>query len=590
MIYWYGPTLIAALIHVTKQLTHVRALDGSTTDGDGALGRAGYDCNAENGNLEILLSVGGIGLFLLGMVILTEGLRNVVGNSLRRLMSRYTRTPARGAAIGALVTAMVQSSSATTVTVVGFVGAGILTFSQGLGIVFGANVGTTATGWMVALLGFKFPLGEIAIVFVFAGVLLRLFGRKKLRHVGWALAGFGVLFVGIGAMQDGMARFEAMVTPQDFPIDSFVGRLQLVAMGALVTLVTQSSSVGVAAALVALNAGSISFPQAAALVIGMDIGTTFTAALATVGGSVAMRRTGYAHVIYNIMTGTMAFFLLGPFTAVIVPLITDGGQADNGNIALVAFHTAFNALGVLLILPIAQPFANLVIRLVPESGEPLLQRLDTRLLREPAAAADAAAATIGDIATRLTGILADLLNPVTRDDVESARLVGVTDALTITQEFVEQIRVKPTDVAVYRRHLASMHALDHLHRLARRCMQETRIAALDSEPRLRRLRNLLRDTATEIATARDRTDHEDRLDRLRSLFRSQRRRYRDQMVQVAARHEISTDVALQRLDSMRWLHRTAYHLWRILHHLCRAETEKPAQPQSEERLVDAEED
>lgn len=540
--------------------------------------------------MDILLSIGGIGLFLLGMVILTEGLRNIVGNSLRRMMSRYTRTPARGAAIGALLTAMIQSSSATTVTVVGFVGAGILTFSQGLGIVFGANVGTTVTGWMVAILGFKFPLGEVAIVFVLAGVLLRLFGRHKLRDIGWALAGFGVLFVGIGAMQDGMAQFEDLVTPQDFPADTMLGRLQMVAMGALITLVTQSSSVGVAAALVALNAGSISFPQAAALVIGMDIGTTFTAALATVGGSVAMRRTGYAHVIYNLLTGVMAFFLLGPFTAIVVPFVTEGGQAGNGNIALVAFHTTFNALGVLLILPFARLFATLVIRLVPESGEPLLQRLDTRLLREPAAAVDAAAATIGDIATALTSVLADLLDPAKRAGVESARLVGVADALTVAQGFVEQIRVEPTDEAVYRRHLASMHALDHLHRLARRCMQEKRLAVLDTEPRLRRLRDLLRGTAAASIAAHDRTGPEARFDRLRSMFRLQRRRYRDRMVQVAARQEIGTDTALQRLDSMRWLHRTAYHLWRILHHLHRAESEKPVLAEEVEGLLDAEED
>lgn len=539
--------------------------------------------------VEILLSVGGVGLFLLGMIILTEGLRNLVGSSLRRLVSRYTRTPARGAAVGALTTATIQSSSATTVTAVGFVGAGILTFPQGLGIIFGANIGTTATGWMVAILGFKLQLGQIAMVFVFAGVLLRLFGRKKLRDIGWALAGFGVLFVGIGAMQQGMAQFEGVVTPQHFPDDTLIGRLQLVGIGALITLVTQSSSVGVAAALVALNAGTISFPQAAALVIGMDIGTTFTAALATVGGSVAMRRTGFAHVIFNVMIGTMAFFLLDPFSAIVVPLIMADGVA-NSHIALVAFHTTFNAVGVLLILPAANPFAKLVIRLVPERGEPLLQRLDTRLLREPAAAVDAAAATIGDIAIRLTGILAELLDPAKREKLDEGQLIGVKDALAVTQGFVEQIRTEPAEDVVYRRHLASMHALDHLHRLARRCSQERRIAALNTEPRLRRLSALLRDSAAAFVSARGQADHEPRFDRLRSIFRSQRRRYRDRMVRVAAQRQISAYTALQRLDGVRWLHRTTYHVWRILHHLRRAEAETPTQPEDDERLVDVEED
>ena len=134
-------------------------------------------------------------------------------------------------------------------------------------------------------------------------------------HIGTALAGFSLLFVGIDMMQDGMGAFQGLVTPDRFPPDTLSGRLQLVLLGVLVTVVTQSSSAGVAAALAAIASGAITLPQAAAMVIGMDIGTTFTAALATVGGSTAARQTGFAHVIYNVLTGVMAFVLLGPFIA-----------------------------------------------------------------------------------------------------------------------------------------------------------------------------------------------------------------------------------------------------------------------------------
>ena len=145
---------------------------------------------------ELLRVVGGIGLFLLGMVVMTEGLRELAGNAPQRLLARFTKTPLRGAAAGALAIAVVQSSSATTVTAVGFVGAGFLTFPQGIGIVVGANIGTTATGWLVAILGFKLKLGLIVLPLVLLGVLIRLFRRTRLRHFGWALAGFSLLFIG----------------------------------------------------------------------------------------------------------------------------------------------------------------------------------------------------------------------------------------------------------------------------------------------------------------------------------------------------------------------------------------------------------
>ena len=185
---------------------------------------------------DILFVFGGLGLFLLGMVVLTEGLRQLAGSALRRLLSEFTKTPIRGVAAGAMSTAVIQSSSATTVTAVGFVGAGLLTFPHGLGIVLGANIGTTVTGWIVAIVGFKLHLGLIVLPLVLVGVLLRLFSNTRLRHIGWALAGFGLLFVGIDAMQQGMAQFEGTITPDDFPEDTLFGRLQLVLLGIVMRL------------------------------------------------------------------------------------------------------------------------------------------------------------------------------------------------------------------------------------------------------------------------------------------------------------------------------------------------------------------
>ena len=250
--------------------------------------------------MHIYALIGGIGLFIVGMIILTDGLRGMSGEWLRRFLAGSTQTPLRGAVAGAITTAAIQSSSATTVITIGFVSAGLLTFSQALGIIFGANIGTTLTGWLVAVVGFKLKLGAVIYPLIPLGAVLKLFGHGRLQSFGWALVGFSLLILGIETMKEGMVYFEGVITPEDFPEDTLLGRLQLVMLGAAITIVTQSSSAGVATALVALGAGLIAFPQAAALVIGMDVGTTFKAALATIGGSTATRRTGYALSLIHI--------------------------------------------------------------------------------------------------------------------------------------------------------------------------------------------------------------------------------------------------------------------------------------------------
>jgi len=364
-------------------------------------------------------------------------------------------------------------------------------------------------------------------------------------------------------MQDGMAHFQGVVTPESFPDDTLFGRFQLVLIGIAITLVTQSSSAGVAAALVALHAGAISFPQAAAMVIGMDVGTTFTAALATIGGSAATRQTGYAHVLYNVLTGAMAFLLLGPFTTLVTPYLAEG-SATNAQIALVGFHTLFNTLGVILVVPFAAPFGRLVTRLVRERGPRLTRRLDDRLLRDPASAIDAAVATIDDIAQAVITTLAELLAPDAED--RQARLATIGEALRTTQDFVQRVRTDVSAAGTHARHLAVIHTLDHLVRLSHRCTQRDRIDHLGSEPRLQRLTCILRRAVTHYLAEGSSEDMEMRLDRLRAIFRDQRERYRTRTLDAAARQQIGTDTALRQLDSVRWLQRVSYHLWRIEHH------------------------
>ncbi len=525
----------------------------------------------------VLTVLGGIGLFLLGLTILTDGLKALAGNAIRHALGRYTRSPFTGAVAGALTTALVQSSSATTVTVVGFVGAGLLTFPQALGVIFGANIGSTATGWLVAIVGFKLKLGTLALPIVFLGAILRLFGKSRVRSLGWVMAGFGLLFVGLDVMQQSMAVFEGSVTPTDFPPDTLIGRFQLVLTGMVLTLITQASSVGVATALVALGAGAISFPQAGALVIGMDIGTTCTAALATVGGSSAMRQTGFAHVIYNTMTGLLAFFLLTPFTALVTTL--QGGQIDNGQIALVSFHTTFNILGVVLVLPFARSFARLIEWIVPDRGAPLLRRLDPRLLADPAAAIDASVATIREITLQHLAVLDRQVDAKARRQPDLQEMQALQSAIEATVDYVERLRTGDRSEVEHSRHIAAMHALDHLERLHHRMLQQERIEAIPHDRRLTRLTTVLKGVAGGIPKALETLPDgsqgvlpvEKRLERLQEFLVRQDRLYREKVLNAAAHQTIDADTALLRLDAMRWLQRTAYHLWRIVHHLAAAE-------------------
>ncbi|MGR3761542.1 Na/Pi cotransporter family protein [Roseobacteraceae bacterium NS-SX3] len=511
---------------------------------------------------DIMAALGGIGLFLLGMHMMTGGLRGLAGKQLRHVLARFTVTPLSGAVTGALTTALIQSSSATTVTAVGFVGAGLLTFPQALGIIFGANIGTTMTGWLVAIAGFKLDLGELVLPLVFAGALMRILGRGRLAEAGLALAGFSLLFIGIEAMKDGLAAFEGAVTPSDFPDDTLAGRLKLAAAGVAITIVTQSSSAGVATALAALGAGAISFPQAAALVIGMDVGTTATALLATLGGSAMTRRTGAAHVIYNVMTGGLAFALLPLASA-----IHTGTGPGDAQLSLVAFHTAFNLLGVALVLPFARQFARLIEALVPARGPELAWRLENALLRDFEAAASNARATVADLSAALSLRLAVQLGHPPPAGAPPWDGDGFRDALIRTQEFTGRIVPHGRAGAPEDRLASLVHALDHISRLRYRSQQTERIETLQRDRRLRRLAGLLAACAVRNAAPGNAEEMARKLNRLRRLMHRQRHILRNRLIAEAVQETIADEEAAARLDALRWLHRSAYHLWRIRWHL-----------------------
>ena len=530
----------------------------------------------------LLHVAGGLGLFLLGMVVMTTGLRALAGESLNRALLRFTRSPTTGAATGAAVTAVVQSSSATTVATVGFVSAGVLGFDQALGILFGANIGTTVTGWLVALFGIKLALGTLMLPALLAGMLLYLFTRGRSRDAGWALAGFALIFLGIEQLQAGMGPLSDVVTPASFPGDGWGGRLLLVALGAAITLVTQSSSAGVAMALTAVAAGAIAFPQAAALVIGMDVGTTVTAALATVGATAAGRRTGFAHVVYNLMTAVLALLLLEPYVAALAAL-APGGAAAQPELALVGFHTTFNTLGVLAVLPFTRAFARLMTRLVPERGSDLTRRLDPLLLKDANAAALALSRTARDLTRGVFTQLGAALTPGSAPRRDTAarggdpRLDALESAVDEARAFAEHTPPCAEGSESQRRLVSAFHVLDHLDRLVDRCRQSERPRAVRADERLAPLGAALRTALIDVAAGLDddgAPPPEAPLKAIRDLLKDERAPFRAGTISRVG-HGLPLSHAIARLDAVRWLHRCAYHAWRIAVHL------QPAAPATE---------
>ncbi|MCB1774181.1 MAG: Na/Pi cotransporter family protein [Gammaproteobacteria bacterium] len=515
---------------------------------------------------DLFQLLGGLGLFLVGMIVMTDGLQGLAGGFMNRALGRLAGGPWRGAATGTVTTAILQSSSATTVAAVGFVSAGLLTFTQALGVIFGANLGTTVTGWLVALLGLKLQIGNLLLPLILVGALVRLFGRGRLRHLGFALAGFGLVFVGIGELQDGMAAYQGIVTPAHFPPNDLSGRLQLILIGIAVTVVTQSSSAGVATALTAVHAGAISFEQAAAMVIGMDVGTTVTAALATLGGSVETRRTGYSHVVYNVLTGIGAFLLLTPYTALVESIAPASTRLD-AELVLVGFHSLFNLLGVLLILPFAGAFGSLMCRLVPEPADPLVDRLDRQLLSTPGVALDNVALVLEQLTDTLLDSVAEL---VRGRQPAPGGLRQVARRLDTVHAFVDRIHLHPGQAGDWRRLTAAINLLDHLQRLHERCDEEPerglrlQQTALLVGPSQRFL--LALQATTTALRAHDR-------DRAASVSGDASAQMRDQaqglragiMAEVAGGH-VDVPGGTRGLESVRWLRRVSYHVGRVAHY------------------------
>lgn len=520
--------------------------------------------------------LGGIGLFLLGMVLLTDGLKAFAGDALRDALVRFTGTPVTAFASGTLVTLMVQSSSATTVAVIGFVSAGLLTFPQALGVVFGASLGTTGTGWIVSVLGLKVSLGTYALPIIGVGALLRLLGKSRWRSLGLALAGFGLIFVGIDTLQDGMQGISESLNLAAIPSTGLGGHALAMGIGILLTIVMQSSSAAVATTLTALHSGAVNFDQAASLVIGAAVGTTVTAALAAVGASTSAKRTALAFVLFNLATGLIALVML-PVFLWLIGVAQETIDLSPGAISLAAFHTAFIALGVAIFLPFVNSFARLVERILPERGAALTRHLDRSLYETPEVALEAALRALQATSRATLQSIQNVFSPDEKPPSDETR-TSLKQATTDIREFLERIPAAIDGELIATSRLNQLHAIDHLVRLQSRLSPKPKIHAALATPDLA---EPARQAEGIVSLALRGMDADNvgpawvvELSEASQELAQMRKKFREDALARTAAGQAESSQALDSLDAIRWLDRVGYHTWRLSAHLTPGDSSK----------------
>lgn len=332
----------------------------------------------------VFLLLGGLGMFLYGMKMMSDGLENVAGDKMRRVLEVLTTKRFAAVGVGAGITAIIQSSSATTVMIVGFVNAGLMTLLQATGVIMGANIGTTITGQLIA-----FNISDIAPFILFIGMLMSVFVKKRrLTKIGEIVLGFGILFVGLTLMSNAMKPLQEIEAFRNFLIN-FKNPIIGVIIGAIFTAVIQSSSASVGILQTLAMSGLIGLDAAVFIILGQNIGTCVTAIIAAIGTTANSKRTAGIHLMFNII-GTIIFLILVLLFPGLVVLV-ESLSPDNAARQIANFHTVFNISVTLLLFPFAKLMVKLITRIIPEKKtdgdtEKRLVYLDERIAQTPAIA------------------------------------------------------------------------------------------------------------------------------------------------------------------------------------------------------------
>jgi phosphate:Na+ symporter len=436
-------------------------------------------------------------------------------------------------------------------------------------VILGANLGTTSTSWIVTYLGFKLKMSAISYPLIAAGALLKLFSDHRSTATGTILAGFGMIFVGIDTLQGGMSGIASTIDPAAFTGLTLTGKFGLLAVGIVMTIITQSSSAAMVATLAALNSGTISIEQAALMAIGQNIGTTFISAIGAIGATTPAKRTALAHISFNILCGAAVFLLLPAFIGASRAVSSFIASGENV-ITLAAFHTLFNLAGALAVLPFMPRFAALITRILPDRGPGFTRNLDSSVLMVPQVALESSRRALADIAGFVITHLVEVIRgmaPVKKTDevLKTARY-----SLLQTQKFLREVRSFNNSPLLHERHTNLIHSVDHIYRLIETCGETARLNYVLGEPGLSRIALQLADKVESLLgwlKGEMETNPREVVEKASLSIAGIRKDQRKEVLEKTSTGEIDAETAFTLMESMRWLDRIAYHIWRAVTHL-----------------------
>ena len=321
-----------------------------------------------NPNLKTILA--GVAILLFGMIMLEEGFKVFTKGPLQKILKNATDKLYKSISLGALVTAFIQSSSLVSVITISFISAGLISLAGGIGLIFGANIGTTATAWLVAGFGLKIKISALAMPMLVFGIIFSFQTKNSLKGIGNVLAGLGFFFLGIHYMKEGFDVFKEYIDLTQFAISGYLGVIIYTGIGIVITTILQSSSATLALILTALAAGQIEYENALALAIGANVGTTITAVLGSLKSNISGKRLAGAHLIFNMVTGLVALALIYPlanFVNHVSELV--GISSTDYTLKLALFHTIFNVLGVIIMIPFIKKLEIFLVKFFKERGD-----------------------------------------------------------------------------------------------------------------------------------------------------------------------------------------------------------------------------
>lgn len=460
---------------------------------------------------NILAILGGLGVFLFGLRIMSTGLQKMAGNRLRAIVEGLTVNRFAGIVTGFLVTCAAQSSSATTVLVVSFANAGLLSLAQAMGLIMGANIGTTVTAWIVALFGFKMKISVFALPIIGIGFPLSLIGSRRSQHISEIMIGFGLLFLGLEFLKDGVPDLKNNPAVLDLLARlsgyGFGSTLIFILAGIVITIIVQSSSASTAIVLTMVAKEWIALDLAAAMALGANVGTTVTAQLAVIGANRNAKRVAHFHTLFNVLGMLMILPFIHPILDLMIHIVP--GKDTNPLVMtsrVAAFHTTFNVIITLALVGFMSHLERAVLWLVPRLDEETegahLQFLQTGLVATPELASIEARRALQNMVSTCAGMFTKLKQVIGSPDTKLGNLVDEikreeqkTDEMEEEIiDFCSQVSRTGTSLAVGRRISAYLEMANDIERIGDHCMNLVLLA----ERRYEKKYDFAEDTQAEL--------------------------------------------------------------------------------------------